>query len=303
MAVTPAEVSAFLTEGLKVVFEEAYAAQAPQWARIAMRVDSNKESEDYAWLGATPGLREFRDERVIRGLGAYDFAIKNRTWEATIGIKRSAIEDDQYGQLKMRVSQMASEAGRHMDSLVFGLLAGGFSGAGYDGRPFFDAAHNEGDGGNQGNLGLEALSAQALKTALTTMRRIKDDKGRPMSVTPNVLVVPPELEWTAREILESAYWPDALPGADGSQKLASNVLQNSLLLLVSPELPDADNWFLLDTTKPVRPLIAQVRLEPEFTSLEADSETGFLRDEYLYGVRARHSAGYGLWQYAFGAQV
>ena len=303
MAVMPAEVSAFLSEGLKVVFEEAYAAHTPQWSRIAMRIDSSKESEDYAWLGATPGLREFTDERVIRGLGAYDFTIKNRTWEATVGIKRSAIEDDQYGQLKMRVLQMAADAGRHMDGLVFGLLAGGFSAAGYDGRPFFDAAHSEGESGSQSNLGADPLSAESLKTALTTMRRIKDDRGRPMNVTPSVLVVPPELEWTAREILQSAYWPDALPSVEGSQKLAANVLQNALTLLVSPELPDADNWFLLDTTKPVRPLIAQVRLEPEFTSLEADSETGFLRDEYLYGVRARHSAGYGLWQYAYGSQV
>jgi phage major head subunit gpT-like protein len=41
----------------------------------------------------------------------------------------------------------------------------------------------------------------------------------------------------------------------------------------------------------------------EFEALERNSENGFLRDQYLYGIRARYNAGFGDWRCAFGAQV
>ena len=146
---------------------------------------------------------------------------------------------------------------------------------------------------------LQKLGSLALNNpfaALTMPQRVPDC----------LLVVPPELEWTARELVESTYFPDLVSqtsGTGGTQKLATNVLRGAFGVLVTPELSSAADWFLLDTTRIVKPLIAQVRMEPEFTALEGESEAGFLRDEYLYGTRSRDNAAYGLWQYAFGAQV
>jgi phage major head subunit gpT-like protein len=36
----------------------------------------------------------------------------------------------------------------------------------------------------------------------------------------------------------------------------------------------------------------------EFGALEQDSDTGFRREVFLYGVRARYRIAYGYWQYA-----
>ena len=63
-------------------------------------------------------------------------------------------------------------------------------------------------------------------------------------------------------------------------------------------------WFLLDTSREVRPIIWQEREGYEFTSVNRhDDSYVFENDRYLYGVRARVNAGFGLWQLAFGSKA
>ena len=63
------------------------------------------------------------------------------------------------------------------------------------------------------------------------------------------------------------------------------------------------SWFLLDTSKLVKPLIFQKRRDYKFTSFTKDTdEHVFMKNEYLFGVDARVNAGYGLWQFAFGSK-
>lgn len=63
-------------------------------------------------------------------------------------------------------------------------------------------------------------------------------------------------------------------------------------------------WFLLDTSKLIKPFIFQKRRGYKLTSLVKDDDPNvFMRNEYLYGVDARVNAGYGLWQFAFGSKA
>lgn len=63
-------------------------------------------------------------------------------------------------------------------------------------------------------------------------------------------------------------------------------------------------WFLLDTSRALKPLIYQERRKMEFESMTAkkDSESVWLRDEYQFGVDGRNNAGFGFWQMAHGSQ-
>lgn len=62
-------------------------------------------------------------------------------------------------------------------------------------------------------------------------------------------------------------------------------------------------WFLVDATRPIKPLIFQKRRDYSFTSMDdAKDENVFMRNEYLYGIDARVNAGYGLWQLAYGSK-
>ncbi|WP_323005434.1 Mu-like prophage major head subunit gpT family protein [Pseudorhodobacter sp.] len=62
-------------------------------------------------------------------------------------------------------------------------------------------------------------------------------------------------------------------------------------------------WFLLDLSRGVRPIIWQEREKYEFQSIVDPNDSHvFMNDEYVYGVRARVNAGFGLWQLAFGSK-
>jgi phage major head subunit gpT-like protein len=62
-------------------------------------------------------------------------------------------------------------------------------------------------------------------------------------------------------------------------------------------------WFLLDTSRAIRPIIWQEREAYEFQAVNRhDDAIVRMTDEYLYGVRARVNAGFGLWQLAWGSR-
>lgn len=62
-------------------------------------------------------------------------------------------------------------------------------------------------------------------------------------------------------------------------------------------------WYLLDTSRMIKPLIYQERMPYELQEMTDSSNPNVFRnDEFLYGVRGRGNAGYGLWQLAFGSR-
>lgn len=61
-------------------------------------------------------------------------------------------------------------------------------------------------------------------------------------------------------------------------------------------------WALLDTRRPIKPLIWQKRSEYNFVTFQKPTdEHVFMRKEYLYGVDGRMVAGYGPWQFGYGS--
>jgi len=62
-------------------------------------------------------------------------------------------------------------------------------------------------------------------------------------------------------------------------------------------------WYLLSVSRGVRPLIWQEREPYTFQHMTRDEDEHVFRtDQYLYGIRARVNAGFGLWQLAFGSK-
>lgn len=62
-------------------------------------------------------------------------------------------------------------------------------------------------------------------------------------------------------------------------------------------------WYLLDLSRPIKPLVLQTRRKPEFVSMDDPANDNvFRRREYLYGVDDRKNVGYGLWQLAYGSK-
>lgn len=62
-------------------------------------------------------------------------------------------------------------------------------------------------------------------------------------------------------------------------------------------------WYLLDTTRVLKPVILQKRKNYNFVAMDKETDDNvFMRKEYVYGVDARLNAGYGLWQLAYASK-
>lgn len=65
-----------------------------------------------------------------------------------------------------------------------------------------------------------------------------------------------------------------------------------------------DAWFLMDTSRALKPLIYQNRRPAEFDALDnRNDENVFMKDQYIYGVNARRNVGFGFWQLAHGSKA
>lgn len=63
-------------------------------------------------------------------------------------------------------------------------------------------------------------------------------------------------------------------------------------------------WFLLDTRRPLKPLILQMRKQPQFVKKDRpEDDNVFNKDELIYGVDDRKNVGFGFWQMAFGSRL
>ncbi len=70
--------------------------------------------------------------------------------------------------------------------------------------------------------------------------------------------------------------------------------------------PDADTgepWFLLDCSRPLKPIVFQNRRNFEFKALDdMNSDHVVLNDEFIYATDGRCNAGFGFWQMAVGSK-
>jgi phage major head subunit gpT-like protein len=279
--------------GFKTVFMRAYESASTYSGDLAMRVDSTSRQEEYRWLGAFPGLTEWLGDRAVKDLAQEAFVLKNKDFEATVAVSRNDIEDDNLGVYAPLFSQLGVNARQHPDELIFAALADGFSKTCFDSQFYFDVDHPNGLQASWSNKATTVLSAAEYETARQTMMSYLNEEGRPMRVTPTHLIVPPQLEKTALDIVR----------ADLTTGGVSNVWRHSADVIVAPELAATPTyWFLADLKKPIKPFILQMRKEPEFVALDNASDEGaFMRKEYVYGVDYRGAVGYGLPHLIFGS--
>jgi phage major head subunit gpT-like protein len=85
-----------------------------------------------------------------------------------------------------------------------------------------------------------ALSLASLKSATTGYRKLTDPDGNPLGIKPSVLLVPPELEITAAELMTSAL----LVSGNTTKEPSANVLQGRYRVVVSNYLTSATTWWL-----------------------------------------------------------
>ncbi len=297
MIVNKANISAFFVN-IKTTFNGALKAAPTQWQKIAMKIPSTGKSNDYGWLSNFPQMRKWVGDKVIKSLAAFNYSVVNDDWEATIEVDRNDLEDDQTGIYAIQAKSAGESAAQLPDEIVSGLVNDSFTSLCYDGQYFFDTDHPMGAGvfSNKGTKALSCSTLDAAKAsygaARTQMRKVKDDDGRALNVTPNILLVPVALEDVARTLMTAERLEDGKP----------NIYRGTAEVVVDPRLTSDTAWFLLDTSKAITPFFYQERKAPhlvEQTDMNADDV--FSRKKFKYGAEARAAGGYGLWQLAYGS--
>ncbi len=130
-----------LHTGVSLAFNERFSTVESYYTDVCMTVPSTTAMNEYPRMDDVPGFREWIGDRVVHDLSASTYIVRNREFEKTIGVRRSQIEDDQYGFLTSHAAQLGQDAAEFPDSLVWPLWKAGATTIGYDGQYYFDTDH------------------------------------------------------------------------------------------------------------------------------------------------------------------
>lgn len=284
-----------LKKGLNAAFVKAFNnGEDPQDVMpFIMETTSTSNKEDYGWLGQAPSLTEWIDERKLKSLNEFEYEIENKSYEATISVSRDNLEDDQLGAVSQRIDDLARKARVHPRKLFFDALTAGTVDLCYDEVPFFSASHEEGASGVQSNLvtGTGVTLAQLaadIDSAEARLLSFLDDTGEPWnegSVRIGI-VCHPNLKAKFEKL-------NSLDMIDNTSNAYKGKIEQ---ITFSPRLTDTNDWYLADISNGMKPFIKQNRRAPTFNALEDDSDNGFMRKVFHYGIDYRVGFGYGLWQ-------
>lgn len=297
MTVITKELLGALNTAINVTWQERFknAPNADLWKQIAMPVNSKNLSEQYAWLGAVPGLREFKSERIPGTLSRFNYAITNKKFESTLDVDRDAIEDDRTGQIMLAVNALSTKAAQAYTKLVTAAFKAGFSTPIFDGQNFFDTTHSvngQSTGANYLGTGKD-ITATNVDAAELMFAGQTDDKGDPLGYSGTHLLVGP-YNYAAANLLVNT---QVL--ANG----ATNPYFKRYEIVKLPYLSATDKqWAIADLNEGLLPFVMQIRTPITLVAkTDLNSDRAFDKDIFTWGTRARHNAGYGNHQLIVGA--
>ena len=184
---------------------------------------------------------------------------------------------------------LAAATNRTVEGLGAGIFNNAFtSGTGGDAAYLCADSHPRKDGGTaQDNKNTYGISESYLNAAYVAMSKTLDDKGQRILIRPDTLLIPPDLESTARILMESQ-------GRTATNYNEINPYQGKFKIVTWNYITLTQAWFLLDSG--VHQLNWFWRVRPEFAQDES-----FDTDAALYKVRMRCSVGFSDWRGVYGS--
>lgn len=285
------------------VFADQFSATPVYHPSIAMVVPSAGGENVYPMIARTIKLRKWAGgERLAQSIATYDYTLRNEDYEGTVSVPRSKILDDQLGFYSSAiVPQIATAARKHADRQLAATIRAGKTTATYDGKAFFATDHPISKVAGKTTAQANLLTSKALTKANAviarkTMAGFKGDDGELLGFYADTLVVPPSLE-------DAALTVAAAPFVSDGTTTVTNTQANRWKVIVVPELEEeADVWYAVAGSEPLKPFIVQEREAITPASLvsrvDLEAESVWRRNEFEWGVFGRYGFGFGLWQQA-----
>ncbi|WP_339211895.1 Mu-like prophage major head subunit gpT family protein [Paenibacillus sp. FSL L8-0333] len=277
--------------------------------------NSTKAMESYNGIGGEGLMEEWKhsnNQVFYEDIDElWQKVIKNRKFSDGRIIEKDFVEDLQLTEIKRRIVSLADGVYKTQQLQGVEFLNNAFAATGPnwrgridsylgpDGKPLVATDHpysptNSTD--TQSNKSTQPLTVDSWDETAVAMQEWKDDKGNPMAVIPDTLIVAP---YNARAAFKIAGLPDKdLPAYEpGSNHFDANMYQGHIKVIVNPFINPSKrkNWFAVDSARLQQFNIWQWRRKPEDGSItDFDTEVtkhkvvgrwayGFINYSFIYG--------------------
>ncbi len=290
------------------------AAQEKMWAnQLAMLIPTDRETENYRWLGQVAQMRKWVGGRHEQVLKKYSMQITNEEYESTLALPVPDLRRDKSGLLSIRVADLAGRTATHWNTLLSTLISagdGGTLGLAYDGQYFFDTDHAESGTNQKNSLGAsEVPSSNVSSTTIPTAAEaaniivetigyiygLKDDQGEPINQDAKAftIMVTTSAHWAA---FSKALSLELLDGSTSNPIMALKTKGITIDVIFNPRLSGGAKVYFFRTDGTIKPLILQEEVPVNTKLIGAGSEEEFKNNRHLFGVNATRAVGFGAWQ-------
>ena len=307
MSVNSGNYGRLLEPGLRKIFLETYKEKPEQYAQIFNVSNSSKAVETDLRMG---GFTQWGTKASLDGVeyenptGTETVMYKHVTYAKGFQVEKEMVDDEQYQIINKLPKALARAARATLEEIGASILNKAFDNSDtlyqsqYKGEALvgshklLDASRGSTENiiGNTTALGGKGLTEKNLQEALTLARKGQfDERGLLIQMNPDILIVPPELEFAAMVLNNSTL--STLPGGANGDFARNdvNTVKGRFKVVVMDYLTKTKDgtlpWFLMDS---------QVHQINWFwrEKLSFKNETDFDTDTAKYKGRMRFSLGW-----------
>lgn len=258
MAIQQGTFGRILEPGLRKIFFEEYKDLPEQFSQVFKVQSSDKAIETDLRMGGF-GLWETKDSagsvKYQEPTGTQAIQYMHEEFASGFTIERKMVDDEQYNVINKFPANLARAARATIETKASAVLnqafsitapTGGVAQQAWDGQALISTSHQRLDGGTMSNAASGALNDANLKLALILGRQQVDDRGILIQSTLKVLVIPPQLEYTAKTLLEGGFL--SAQGNGSAMTNDKNVIKNQFRIVVLDYLKPLDKTTNLPVT-------------------------------------------------------
>ena len=290
MAISRAQLLKELLPGLNALFGMEYSRYGEEHKEIYESETSERSFEEETKLSgfsAAPVKNEGSAIAYDNAQEAWSTRYTHETIALGFSITEEAIEDNLYDSLSARYTKSLARAMAYTKQVkAAAVLNNGFSSSypGGDGVSLFNVSHPLISGGvNSNTPSTQAdLNETSLEAAVIQIAAWTDERGLLIAAKPVKLIVPPNLMFTAKRLLDTEL---RVATADNDINALKQMGAIPGGYTVNHYLTDTNAWFL---TTDVPNGLKHFTRSPLVNSMDGDFDTGNVR----YKARERYSFGW-----------
>lgn len=282
-----------LEPGLRHIFSDVFNRQESMLSVLFNMQESEKAVEHDLEMGDIADFEQFAGTVPYDDLKqGYKTNYEHTEYARGFKVERKLVKDDLYAQINRKPQQLALAAARKREAdganVFNNAFNSGFTGG--DGVSLCNSAHPSNVGGaNQSNAGTSSLSPTNVEATRRLMIAYKSNRDNNIQVSPDLLIVPTELDQTAFEIINSK----------GKVDTANNNVNfhygKYKLVVWNNWLTDATRWWMVDSQL-MKMFLLWFDREPVQFFKDADFETLVAK----FAGYMRYSRGWSDWRWVFG---